>query len=72
MCIVGLCVGVYAGLWVCFIGGIMDIICQVRAVETSGFIVLWALVKMAFAVPVGLICALALIAPGAAILAEGK
>ena len=70
MCATGLCAGLYAGLWLCFIGGIMDIIGQLRAVEPSALSVLFALIKMAVAAPVGWFCAFALILPGAAILAD--
>lgn len=70
MCIIGVCVGLYAGVWLCFIGGIMDIIGQIKAVDASGLAVLWALIKIAIAGPVGVLCAFMLIGPGASILIE--
>lgn len=49
----GLMLGVYLGLYVCFIGGIVDIINEVKAPMTDAGNVAWAIAKIVFAGAVG-------------------
>lgn len=37
---------IYLGLWVCFIGGIVDLINQIKADETSSGTVAWGILKI--------------------------
>ena len=60
----GIALGLYLGVWVCFIGGIVDIIDQIKAPELSAMAVAWGVVKIVFASLVGWLAALILILPG--------
>lgn len=44
LCIIGC--GLYFGLWVCFVGGIVDIIDQFKAPETSSTTIAVAILKI--------------------------
>lgn len=66
----GIVLGVYVGFWVCFVGGIMDLIAQVRAPEISGISVAFAVFKICFASCFGYVAAYCGIVPGAAILQD--
>jgi hypothetical protein len=50
--------GAYMGLWWSFVGGIIDIIKQIRADEIDGYIVGLAVLKVLFFQLVGFFCAL--------------
>jgi hypothetical protein len=45
----GLVLGVYVGLWLCFIGGIVDIINAVKATEIVATAIAFGIVKVVFA-----------------------
>lgn len=60
----GLVFGLWLGVEVLFVGGIVDIINQIKAPELSVVTVAWGLVKIIFAPGVGLIIVIALISPG--------
>ena len=62
--IVGIIFGIYAGIWWAFIGGIVDIIEQVRAEDLSAIAVAIGVVKILFAGVIGWGCAFILIIPG--------
>jgi hypothetical protein len=49
----GIGFGIYIGLWVCFIGGVIDVIEQVRSVELSASATIWGMEKIAFAGSIG-------------------
>jgi len=66
----GIVLGAYVGLWVCFIGGIVDIINQVKAEEVNALAVAWGVVKIVFASFAGTVSAILLILPGAALLKD--
>ena len=68
--VAGICLGLYVGLWLCFIGGIMDIINAVRAETLVKATVGWGVVKIMFAGFLGWVCALVLIIPGKMMLEE--
>lgn len=63
--IFGICLGVYTGFWVMFVGGIVEIIDAVKAPVTDAGIIGWAILKIIFASFVGVIIAWIGIAIGA-------
>lgn len=68
MCIAGIALGLYAGVWWAFIGGIIDIINEIKAVDTNAMNIAIGCVKVLFAGAIGGLSAFALIAPGAALI----
>jgi uncharacterized membrane protein len=62
--LVGICLGLYVGVYLCFIGGIVDIIEQVRAPEMDSTAVAWDVVRIMFAGLAGWACAVIFILPG--------
>jgi phage-related protein len=62
----GLAFGLYVGVYVCFIGGIVDIINEVKAVNTSVAGVAFGVLKMMFATFLGGLSAIILVLPGIA------
>lgn len=60
----GVLLGLYVGIWVCLVGGIVDVIQQVRAPELSAMAVAWGVAKVFFAGFFGWVSAFALILPG--------
>ena len=65
MCIAGVAIGLYAGIWWAFIGGIVQVIDQIKATETDSIMVAFGLARVVFCVAIGSIAALVLILPGA-------
>jgi hypothetical protein len=47
--IIGVIFGLYVGIWVCFVGGIIDIIEQIRATNLEAMSVAWGVAKIVFA-----------------------
>lgn len=68
MCIAGVVLGLYAGLWWAFIGGIVDVVNEVKAVDTSAMNIAIGIVKIVFAGAIGAVSAIVLIVPGAALI----
>lgn len=64
----GIILGLYVGIWVCFIGGIVDVIEQVRAPIMSSGAIAWGIAKVMFAGLFGYLSAAFCIIPGWAIL----
>lgn len=64
----GIALGLYAGLWWAFVGGIMQIIAAVQATPIPGADIAWGIVKIVFAGAIGGISAFVLIVPGMAML----
>lgn len=64
MIIAGIGLGIYVGLWVCFIGGIVQIVDAVRAPVLSGQGLAIGIAKVVFASFAGWVSALLLISPG--------
>jgi hypothetical protein len=65
LCILGVALGLYVGLWWAFIGGIVQVIEEIRAPELSALGVAIGVIKVMFAGFVGLISALCFVMPGA-------
>lgn len=70
MCIAGVALGAYVGIWLCFIGGIMDVITEVRAPEMDGMNIAIGIAKVVFAQAIGGVSAVWLLIPGAALVQE--
>lgn len=70
--VAGVLCGVYVGLWICFIGGIVQIIEQVRAPELSAMVVAIGVVKILFAGFIGFMSGLVAVIPGYALLSTTK
>lgn len=68
MIFTGAALGLYVGIWVCLIGGIVDIIEAIKATETEAMAVAIGVVKIVFAGAVGSASALMLMLPGQAML----
>lgn len=64
----GVALGVYVGLWVCFIGGIVQIVDAVKATPTEGLDIAIGIAKIVFAGAAGAFSALVMIFPGAAMI----
>jgi hypothetical protein len=62
----GIALGAYVGIWLCFIGGIIDVIEQVRAVDLSASTVAIGVAKVLFSGFAGWLSAVVLVLPGAA------
>jgi hypothetical protein len=68
MCLAGVGLGLYCGLWWAFIGGIIQIIEQVRAEHLIAMEVAIGIVKILFAGLIGWASAAVLLIPGLAII----
>ena len=68
--LVGVVVGVYAGLWWAFIGGIVDIIHAVRAPDLVAMDIAIGIAKVIFAGAIGTGAAFIAIIPGYVLLGE--
>jgi hypothetical protein len=64
--VVGVALGLYVGLWWAFIGGIVDIITEVKAPDLSAMNVAIGVAKILFAGFCGVLSASILVLPGAA------
>jgi hypothetical protein len=64
--ILGIACGLYAGIWWAFIGGIVDVITEVRAPDLSALNVAIGVAKILFAGLIGWVAAMVLILPGVA------
>ncbi len=62
--IAGIILGIYVGLYLCFIGGIIGLIEAVRAPELLASKVAWSIAKIVFASFLGWLSAFVLIFPG--------
>jgi len=45
----GVGTGLYVGIWVCFVGGIVDLITQIQAEQVVALSVAWGVAKVLFA-----------------------
>jgi hypothetical protein len=64
----GLAFGLYVGLWLCFIGGIVQIVEAVTATPVQGLDIAIGIVRIIFAGAAGVISAFVAFIPGAAML----
>ena len=68
MIVSGVAFGVWAGVWWAFIGGIVQVIEQVRAPELSAAMVAYGVAKILFAGAIGVFSGMALVLPGIAMI----
>ncbi|WP_083570006.1 hypothetical protein [Nitrosospira sp. Nsp11] len=68
MCIAGVATGLYAGVWWAFIGGIMDVITEIRADELDAMNIAIGIAKVMFAGAIGSFSAMVLFVPGLALI----
>ena len=68
MVVAGIVLGLYVGLWVCFIGGIVQVIEQLRAEDLVAMKVAIGIAKVVFAGLVGVLSGLVLFLPGSALI----
>ena len=66
--VVGIASGLYVGLWVCFIGGICDVINQIRAENMVAMSVALGIAKVMFAGLAGWLSAVICLIPGFALI----
>ena len=64
MILVGIVLGFYVGLWVCFIGGIVGVIEEIKADELSALRVAVSVAKIMFAGFFGWLSGVILVLPG--------
>jgi len=64
MCVAGIALGLYVGLWWAFIGGIVDVIQAVRAPNLDAMNIGIGVAKIVLAGLSGTLCAIALVIPG--------
>ena len=64
----GIILGFYVGFWICFVGGIIQIIEAVAVSPVLASGIAWGIVKIVFAGAAGWIAALLCIIPGTAML----
>lgn len=69
--VAGVILGVWAGIWWAFIGGIIQVVEQVRAVDMDATILAIGIAKIVFAGFIGTVSGICLIAPGAALFGSG-
>lgn len=70
MIVGGIALGLYAGLWWAFVGGIIQIISAVQASPIPPADIAWGVVKIVFAGLIGGVSALVLVVPGAAMVTD--
>jgi len=68
MILSGIVLGFYVGIWLCFVGGIIDVIAAVQAEQLVAMDVAIGIAKFMFAGLAGWLSALFLIIPGMAFL----
>ena len=68
MIVGGAALGLYVGVWLCFIGGIVDVITEIRAEQLNALNVAIGIAKTMFAGLFGWLSAFAMIVPGMVLL----
>lgn len=66
----GVALGLYVGLWLMLVGGIVEIVRSIQADHLDGLRLALGIVRVIFANAVGVICGVVLIAPGAALMKD--
>ena len=64
----GVAVGLYVGVWLCFIGGIIQIVDAIKTTPTEGFEIAIGILRVVFAGVAGVLSAFIAIFPGWAML----
>lgn len=63
--VLGIALGIYVGVWLMFVGGIVQIVKSIQAGIPDATVIAWGIVKIIFAGVVGGVSGLLCIAPGA-------
>lgn len=66
MVVAGVVLGLYVGVWLCFIGGIVDVINAIKAEDIIALDIAIGIGKYVFAGAIGMLSAMVLIVPGMA------
>jgi len=70
--VAGIAAGLYVGVYLCLVGGIVDIVEQFKAPEMEGMAIAWGVVKIVFAGAAGWLSALLLVIPGFGMLSSSS
>jgi uncharacterized membrane protein len=75
MCAAGIVLGLYVGVWICLVGGIVDIINEVNTqIQANGPLdamnIAIGVIKIMFAGIIGMASAFVLIVPGSALMTK--
>lgn len=70
--VLGLVSAIYFGLWVMFIGGIVQIVGGIKATPTDGWAIGWGVVRMLFASLTATVAMVAMTIPGWMIMRHGE
>ena len=68
--IIGILVGLYVGVWLCFIGGIVQVINEIRAANLDAMNIAIGIAKVFLSGLAGWLSAIICILPGAALLKD--
>jgi len=68
MLLAGAAIGLYVGVWLCFVGGIVDVIEAIRAPELSAMPVAIGVAKVVFSGVAGWLSGICLAIPGIALI----
>jgi len=68
MIVSGIALGLYVGVYLCFIGGIIDVITEIRAEDLSAYNTAIGIAKVVFSGLIGTLAGYCLLIPGYAIL----
>lgn len=67
--IAGIALGIYVGLWLCFVGGIIQLVDAIKAApNVDGMEIAWGVLRIVFAGFAGMISAFVLLIPGMSML----
>ncbi|AEO93831.1 gp586 [Bacillus phage G] len=70
--LMGIVLGAYVGIWICFVGGIIDIIDTAKAGLFETKVIAWGVAKIVFASTIGALAGYVLIIPGWAMIGSSK
>lgn len=62
--LLGLVMGIYIGFYLCFIGGILQIVIAIKSPDISEMSIAWGIAKIVFSGTIGILSAIILIIPG--------
>ena len=68
MCVIGVALGAYVGVWLCFIGGIVDVIQEIRADDLVALNIAIGVAKVLFSGVCGWVSGLVFGIPGLAMI----
>ena len=66
----GIALGIYVGLYLCFVGGIVQIVNAIKSSDVNGYAIAWGIVRIIFASVAGYICCYIPIIAGLALMED--